>query len=160
VTNNTIYVGGEEGDCVIAIDGATNSVITTIGVGNSPTAFTYIPQQNRIYVANYSSSSISVIRDVTGIEENSETLSAYRQPFEIYPNPAKSVIRVRWSRDFSPVGKIPDSGTPFGQSALGGLKIFDVSGKLIRVRLNRHRPRNKNTAQRNKTRYLFLTIGK
>ena len=80
-----------------------------------------------------------MIRDSipVGIEEYCEPLDFHPIrsdpfPLEIYPNPAKSVIRVRWSKDFSPVGKIPDSGNPFGQSAFGGLKIFDVSGKLIK----------------------------
>jgi len=42
-------------------------------------------------------------------------------------------MRVRWSREFSPFGKKESKDfTPFGQSALGGLKIFDVSGKLIK----------------------------
>jgi len=43
-------------------------VIATIPVGDLPRAFAWNSIQNRTYVANYISSSISVIRDVTGIE--------------------------------------------------------------------------------------------
>ncbi len=34
-TNNTIYVGGEDGNCVIAIDGATNEKIARIPAGEN-----------------------------------------------------------------------------------------------------------------------------
>jgi Secretion system C-terminal sorting domain len=96
-------------------------VITTITVGDEPGAFTYNPQQNRVYVANYYSSSISVIRDVTGIEE-SQTLNASSLTSEIYPNPARSFLAIRWT------------STRFGQTAdRQAIKIFDVSGKMIKV---------------------------
>jgi hypothetical protein len=65
-------------------------------------------------VANYGSSSIiSVIRDVTGIEEY---FIPDVKPFtsEIYPNPANSFFVIRSSL---PVKEI---------------EIFDVSGKLIK----------------------------
>ncbi|UCG90897.1 MAG: YncE family protein, partial [candidate division WOR-3 bacterium] len=55
---------------VTVIDGATNYVLTTITVGDYPLAFAWNPVQNRTYVANYQGSSISVLRDVVGIEED------------------------------------------------------------------------------------------
>ena len=57
-------------DSVAVIDGASDIVITTIPTGDEPLAFAWNPMQNRTYVANFSSSSISVIRDNIGIEEN------------------------------------------------------------------------------------------
>jgi YVTN family beta-propeller protein len=113
-TNNKIYCANWSSGNVTVIDGAANSVIMTIGVGNEPTAFTYNPQQNRVYVANFSSSSISVIRDVTGIEEHT-TLDAISFTPDIYPNPAKGMFRVR------------------GSLTVKEIKIFDVSGKLVKV---------------------------
>jgi hypothetical protein len=90
-----------------------NQVITIIPVGDEPYAFAWNPIQNRTYVANYASSTISVIRDVTGIEEyflpDVKPLTS-----EIYPNPAKSFFVIRSSL---PVKEI---------------EIFDVSGKLIK----------------------------
>ena len=54
------------------IDGVTNWGIGSIGVGSGPRAFAYNPVQNRVYVANYGSSSISVLRDSmpNGVEES------------------------------------------------------------------------------------------
>jgi len=63
-----------------------------------------------------------VIRDeIPGIEERS-MLDAERLTPEIYPNPARSYLAIRWTP------------TRFGQTGdRTELKIFDVSGKLIRV---------------------------
>jgi len=117
-TNNKVYCANIGSDNVTVIDGATNQVITTIPVGDGPRAFAWNSIQNRTYVANWGSSSISVIRDeIPGIEENRSPLSVDRSPLEIYPNPAKAVIRVRYSLS------VKDKAE---------LKIFDVSGKLIK----------------------------
>ena len=65
------------------LDGASNQVVGTIVVGDKPIAFTWNPVQNRTYVANFSSSSISVLRDsAAGIEEtmNEERLAMNRLP--------------------------------------------------------------------------------
>jgi DNA-binding beta-propeller fold protein YncE len=44
--------------------------VRAIGVGDAPVAFCHNPQQNRVYVANYGSSTISVLRDSAGgVEE-------------------------------------------------------------------------------------------
>jgi YVTN family beta-propeller protein len=114
--NKKVYCANGGGDDVTVIDGASDSVIKTITVGGSPGAFAWNPIQNRIYVANYWSNTVSVIRDTIpyGIEER-QTLDAIRLTPEIYPNPAQSVIRVRG---------------PFSEKTI---KMFDVSGKLIRV---------------------------
>ncbi|MDH5186735.1 MAG: YVTN family beta-propeller repeat-containing protein, partial [candidate division WOR-3 bacterium] len=73
------------------IDGATDSLIVTIPTGDYPIAFAHNPQQNRIYVANYYGSTVSVIRDAfPGIAEN-RGLSALGG-LKIYPNPAKSMF--------------------------------------------------------------------
>jgi DNA-binding beta-propeller fold protein YncE len=46
--------------------------VTTIAVGSNPQAMCHNPVHNRVYVANYHSSSISVIRDsAANIEETS-----------------------------------------------------------------------------------------
>ena len=76
-TNNKVYCADDYRDNVTVIDGAMDSVIVTITVGGGPIAFTWNPIQNRTYVASHDyidkshySSSVSVIRDVTGIEED------------------------------------------------------------------------------------------
>jgi hypothetical protein len=98
------------------IDGNLNTLVTNINVGRYPLAFGYNNLQNRIYVANFWGSSISVIRDVMpGMEERS-TLNATRNTFEVYPNPAKAffTLRLPLSADRTQI------------------KIFDVSGKLVK----------------------------
>jgi len=106
---------------VTVIDGATNQVLTTISVGSEPIALVWNSIQNRTYVANHYSSSISVIRDsiISGIEETTNPNAISLTP-EIYPNPAKGVmlVRVPWSI----VGRVSQPR----------LKIFNVSGKLIK----------------------------
>ncbi|MEO0093010.1 MAG: T9SS type A sorting domain-containing protein, partial [candidate division WOR-3 bacterium] len=117
---NKVYCANLESDNVTVIDGRTDSVITTIAVGDEPRVFCWNSIQNRVYVANYASSSISVIRDVTGIEEDRTTplkqVQGDRLPFEIYPNPAKSVLAIR----------LPLSADR------QAIKIFDVSGTMVR----------------------------
>jgi YVTN family beta-propeller protein len=116
--NNKVYCANLYSHNVTVIDGATNSVITTIPVGDGPIAFTWNPIQNRTYVANYWSNTVSVIRDsmIIGIKETPNSDAISLMP-EIYPIPAKGVIRVR---------------CPFSVNEPADLKIFDVSGKLIR----------------------------
>jgi len=115
--NNKVYCANNGSDNVAVIDGTSNSVITTLTVGREPCAFTYNPQQNRVYVANYVSSNISVIRDVGGGIAERTKLDAERFTPEIYPNPARSFLAIR----------LPLFA--YRQN----IKIFDVSGKLIKV---------------------------
>ena len=100
------------------IDGATNQVITAIPVGDEPRAFAWNSIQNRTYVANYFSSNVSVIRDVTGIEEY---FLPDVKPFtsEIYPNPAKSFFVIRSSL---PVKEITFSSSKEPKISLKGIK--------------------------------------
>jgi hypothetical protein len=101
----------------MVIEGATNAVITTIGVGDRPCAFAWNHAQNRTYVANYYSSSVSVIRDsMVGIEENTEIATpSARNDFVVSPNPAKTFFIIH-----SP-------------AAVQSIEIYDVLGKLIKA---------------------------
>jgi YVTN family beta-propeller protein len=66
-----VYCANNGGGSVTVIDGASNQVLRTISVGSQPDAFCYNPAENRVYVANYLSSSVSVLRDSAGgIEES------------------------------------------------------------------------------------------
>jgi YVTN family beta-propeller protein len=68
--NNKVYCADYGSDRVTVIGGATNEVLDTIRVGHCPADLCHNPQQNRVYVANSMSSSISVLRDSGGgIEE-------------------------------------------------------------------------------------------
>ncbi len=73
--NNKVYIAGR-GDWgvnagVSVIDGASNDTIRSIATDFGSRDLCLNPVQNRVYVANYESSTISVIRDsMTGIEES------------------------------------------------------------------------------------------
>src|SRR3972149_4419944 len=56
----TLYVVNQGSNDVTVIDGATNSIITTISVGTSPSGAEFIGSVNRLYVLNQGSSDISV----------------------------------------------------------------------------------------------------
>jgi len=115
-TYNEVYCANGYSHNISVINGVTNEVIATFGVGINPNAFTYNALQNRIYVSNSGSSSISVIRhQVVGIEARQKLDVFFFTP-EIYPNPAKSFFTIRLPL------------TADRQM----IKIFDVSGKLIK----------------------------
>ncbi len=113
-----VYCANGGGDDVTVIDGESDTVIKTITVGGSPGALAWNPIENRTYIANYWSNTVSVIRDsmIIGIEED-EIASlplAMTNGVEIYPNPAKGVLRVRG---------------PFSEKTI---RIFDISGKMTK----------------------------
>ena len=58
---NRIYVANYYSNNVSVIDGAGNTIVATVPVGNSPWGVAVDPNTNLIYVANYSSNSVSVI---------------------------------------------------------------------------------------------------
>jgi YVTN family beta-propeller protein len=59
--NNTICVGGDDGECVLAIDGATNQKIARIPTGSYGIALCYNPTNNKVYCANSWSDDVTVI---------------------------------------------------------------------------------------------------
>jgi YVTN family beta-propeller protein len=64
-TDNKIYVGGEEGGCLIVIDGETDEKIAKIPAGMYIASLCYNPTSNKIYCANGDSNNITVIDAVT-----------------------------------------------------------------------------------------------
>jgi YVTN family beta-propeller protein len=122
--NNKVYCAnaGQAGyhfdSTVTVIDGVSDTVIKTITDGSGPRAFAWNPIDNRIYVANYWSNTVSVIKDtiLIGIEETTNPNPISLTP-EIYPNPARSFLAVR----------LPSTADR------QAIKIFDVSGKLVKV---------------------------
>jgi YVTN family beta-propeller protein len=69
-------------DDVTVVDGATNVVLKSIGVGGLPQAPVWNPAQNRVYVANYTNSSVSVLRDSMpgGVEESPKPQASGYKP--------------------------------------------------------------------------------
>src|SRR3990172_10119030 len=83
---NTLYVVNQGSNDVTVIDGATNSVITTIPVGTSPSGAEFVGSVNRLYVLNQGSSDISVIDPTTNTVI--QTISGVATPIgqEFNPN--------------------------------------------------------------------------
>jgi DNA-binding beta-propeller fold protein YncE len=99
---------------VTVIDGATDAVIKTIRVGAGPHDFCRNPVQNRVYVANYDGSSISVLRDSGGgIEESF-------RPQATSTKPAPTIIR---GVLFLPL----EYGVARGASSV----LLDISGRKV-----------------------------
>jgi YVTN family beta-propeller protein len=53
--SNTVFVSGQAGDCIIAIDGATNRKMARIPTDSNVFAIYYVIQNSNIYCANYGS---------------------------------------------------------------------------------------------------------
>jgi len=73
-----VYVTNGGSHTVSVIATATNSVVSTIPVGNTPKGLAITPDGNYVYVANYVSSSVSVIS--TASNTVIETLSVSDMP--------------------------------------------------------------------------------
>ena len=62
---NRVYVTNYDNGTVTVLDGATNSVITTVPTGNRPNDVGVNPNTNRIYVPNNASGNVTVIDGAT-----------------------------------------------------------------------------------------------
>jgi YVTN family beta-propeller protein len=104
-------------DILSVLDCRNDSVVSQLRLGDLTIMdMTCNPNNHRIYVLDKSDSSLYVIRDeIPGVEEH-QTLNASRSTLEVYPNPARSVIRVR-----VPLSIVGGVSQP-------RLRIFDVSG--------------------------------
>lgn len=65
VTNNTIYVGGSSGHCIIAIDGTTNQKIAKIPAGSDIIDLCWNSIDNKVYCANWGDDFVTVIDGIT-----------------------------------------------------------------------------------------------
>jgi YVTN family beta-propeller protein len=66
--NGRVYCTGN--DSVMVLAGVSDSIVRVLGVGHAPTSLAWDQPEGRMYVANCSSATISVIRDsLLGLEE-------------------------------------------------------------------------------------------
>ena len=59
--NDMVYVANQTDNTVSVINGNTNRVTATIGVGDQPEAVAVDPTNDMVYVANYVDDTVSVI---------------------------------------------------------------------------------------------------
>ncbi|MCZ2845527.1 MAG: T9SS type A sorting domain-containing protein [Candidatus Bathyarchaeota archaeon] len=99
------------------LDCQNDSIVSEIEIGKSCYMIICNPENRKIYLSDLIDSSLYVIKDeIPGIEKH-QTLDALSLMPEIYPNPAKSFLAVRLPL------------TAERQT----LKIFDVTGKMIKI---------------------------
>jgi len=105
-------------DTLRVLDCHNDSVVSQLPIGHHSIDMSCNPNNHRIYVTDQRDSVLFVIRDeLPGIEENRQSLLANHIPPEIYPNPAKAVLRVFYALYVKGPKEI---------------KIFDVSGKMVK----------------------------
>ena len=79
---------------VTVIDGPTNRVIKSLLVGDYPASVVWNSRDNLVYCANNGSSSLSVIRDASAIEETpKQTVTNLR----IWPNPCRGYVNLAFA---------------------------------------------------------------
>jgi hypothetical protein len=117
--HNYIYCANFNGASVTVLDGASNVWDTTVSVGMNPAALIPVPAMGRVYVANYGSSSISVLRDTnpSGVEESPKPRAASSKPLP-------TIVRGVLVLPASPCPRVPASPC-----------LLDVSGRKV---LNLH----------------------
>jgi YVTN family beta-propeller protein len=89
---NRVYVSNPGADTVSVIDGATNSVIATIGVGEGASGLSVNPTTNRVFVANYDDGSVSVIDGATNDVITSVPMEG--EPDGVAVNPDTNLVYV------------------------------------------------------------------
>jgi YVTN family beta-propeller protein len=90
---------------VSVIDGATNTVTTTIGVGNAPVAVGVDPATNTAYVTNENDRSVSVIDGATNTVTT--TIGVSRAPVAVGVDPATSTAYVANGNSVSVIAPAP-----------------------------------------------------
>lgn len=74
---NKLYVVDSIGNQIFVVDGNTNEIITSIGVGELPRGLVFDPTLNKLYVTNLNSGTVSVINTLTNtVEETIPVLGA------------------------------------------------------------------------------------
>jgi YVTN family beta-propeller protein len=83
---NRVYVANYLTNSVSVLDGATNTVISNVGVGANPIGLEVNPATNRIYVSSLTSSSVSVIDGATNIVIANIGVGQFPNGIAINPN--------------------------------------------------------------------------
>jgi YVTN family beta-propeller protein len=90
----SVYVSNTEGNTVSVIDPATQSVITTITVGDEPRNLAPNPSGSRVYVPNRSSNSVSVIDTANNTVVATVTDASFDEPYAVAVTPDGAKVYV------------------------------------------------------------------
>jgi len=118
---NRVYAP-REGE-VAVISGATDSVIRVVEVGSFPVALAWNPAHSWMYVANYWSSSITVVRDtlMLGVEEDRPQASSRKLQATI----VRGVLVL--PRDMTGLSDNPDRVPRLALLDVSGRKVMDLA---------------------------------
>ncbi len=124
--NNKIYNVPYCDNDVAIIDGVSDSLMAIIPVGEWPVARAWNPVQNRTYVANYVDSTVSVIRDVQGIEERNSHFTKNSNLGAAIFNGSLRLPKGSTCRVFDISGRVvmPDRIRP-------GIYFIEIDGKIV-----------------------------
>ena len=89
---NTIYAPAASGNEVFVIDGATNTISTTVSAGIGPTGVGVNPSTNLVYITNNLDNTVSVIDGTNNSVVN--TISVGSGPWTVGVNPTTNKIYV------------------------------------------------------------------
>jgi YVTN family beta-propeller protein len=116
-----VYVANADSDDVTVIDAATNTVVTTIPVGNEPRNPAVSPDGSRVYVPNRHDDSVTVINGVTNtvITTIMDDMAGddFEEPYSAAVNP--SGTRVYIANKFQ------------GGSDMGSLTVIDAATNTV-----------------------------
>lgn len=113
------YVANSASDTVSVIDTATNSVVTTIAVGDNPAAVAITPDGSKAYVTNYQSLTVSVIDIATSTVI--ETIDVGERSIGVAVKPDGQEVYV--------IGT--DDGTPFTPAGTNNVIVIDTDTDTV-----------------------------
>ena len=91
-SNDRVYVTSVSSSSVLVINPANNTVVGTIGVGNSPARMVYNPVNDRIYVTNTASNTVSVIEPSTNTVVSEISVNVGPRGIEFCPSNNKIYV--------------------------------------------------------------------
>lgn len=98
---NTIYVANRNSNSVTVVDGATDSVVTTITVGTGPNAIAVNPVTNVIYTANYTAGTVTVIDGASNTVTATVTVGTSPRAIAVNPVTNKTYVANSGSNNVS-----------------------------------------------------------
>jgi YVTN family beta-propeller protein len=114
-----VYVTNAASNTVSVIDTATNTVVTTVGVGNTPEEVAVTPDGKHAYVTNSGSNNVSVIATATNAV--GATVTVGNKPFGVAVTPDGKHVYVTLNGASGTVSVIDTASNTVGPRSRWGL---------------------------------------
>ncbi len=89
-SNNSVYIGGQHGDCVVVVDAVSLNRVARIPTGRDVRALCYDATNNKIYCANNVSNTVTVIDGTKNVVI--ATVKVGNGPFALAYNPVRNAV--------------------------------------------------------------------